>query len=197
MAYFRFNSIVIAVSLITILVLLLPFLDKSYFDLFTTSPHIMSANQYWRWLTCNFVHFGWVHAVMDAIGFALVSLMLFYFVSIKRYLSLLLFCCLAVGIFISVLSPDILYYAGLSGAIHGLLIAGCFYATNFPVWKRLLVFIITIGKIFQEQLPGFEINPVNNFMPVPIAVDAHLIGAIAGLAFFCLDKSLSPIFRKE
>ncbi len=197
MALFRINPIVIPVSLLTFLALLLPSLDQSYLKQLTTSPNTLSDYEYWRWLTCNFVHFGWAHAIMDAIGFALVSLAFFYFISIQRYLCLLLFCCLAVGTLISVLSPDILYYAGLSGAIHGLLVAGCFYATHFPVWKRLLVFIITTGKILQEQLPGFDINPTNNFMPVSIAVDAHLIGAVAGLIFFWLDKTLSRIFQKR
>lgn len=197
MAHFRFNSIVITVSLITLLVLLLSLLDPIYFSLLTTSPNIMSHHEYWRWLTCNFVHFGWAHSLIDALGFALVSIALFYSIPIKRYLALLLFCCLAVGIFISILSPDILYYAGLSGAIHGLLIAGCLYAADFPIWTRLLVLIITTGKILQEQLPGYDINPVNNLMPVPVAIDAHLIGAIAGLIFFLLDKSLSLIFRKQ
>jgi len=196
MAQFRFNSLILSVSLITLLVLGLSLLDKTHFDLLTTSPRIMSHHEYWRWLTSNFVHFGWAHSIVDALGFALVSIVFFYSISTKRYLGLLLFCCLAVGIFISILSPDILYYAGLSGAIHGLLIAGCFYATHFPLWKRLIILIITIGKILQEQLPGYDINPVANIMPVPIAIDAHLIGAIAGLLFFLLDTFFMQPLRR-
>jgi rhomboid family GlyGly-CTERM serine protease len=197
MAQFRFNLIVLTVSIITILVLALSLLDKTYFDLLTTSPRIMSHHEYWRWLTCNFVHFGWAHSIIDILGFLLVSLALFYQVSVKKFLGLLLFCSLAVGIFISILSPEVLYYAGLSGAIHGLFIAGCFYARDFPVWKRAIVFIITTGKIIQEQLPGYDTNPLHNLMPVAVAIDAHLIGAIAGLVFFLLDKFYMQLLHRQ
>jgi rhomboid family GlyGly-CTERM serine protease len=157
----------------------------------------MSHHEYWRWLTCNFVHFGWAHSIMDSLGFLLVSLALFYQVSVKKFLGLLLFCSLAVGIFIPILSPEVLYYAGLSGAIHGLLIAGCFYASDFPVWKRAIVFVITTGKIIQEQLPGYDTNPLHNLMPVAVAIDAHLIGAIAGLVFFLLDKFYMQLLQRQ
>jgi rhomboid family GlyGly-CTERM serine protease len=197
MTRLKLNATVISISLITLLVLSLALLDQRYFILLTTSPNTLSHFEYWRWLTCNFVHFGWAHTLIDTLGYALVSLILFYSVSVKRYLALVVFCSLAIGMFISVVDPQIDYYAGLSGVIHGLLIAGCFYATDFPLWKRLLVLFFTLAKLVQEQLPGFDINPVTNLMPVPIAVDAHLIGAIAGLIFIGFDKLISSFNNKK
>lgn len=97
------------------------------------------------------------------------------------------------------LVSDIGYYAGLSGVIHGFLIAGCFYAIDQPYWKRTLVLLITIGKIIQEQLPGYQANELQSLLPVPVAVDAHLLGAIGGFIFVIIDNILfnSIIFRPK
>jgi len=187
MIHIKLNKIVLAVSIISLLVISLSLLGSEHFDLLTTAPGIMHTHQYWRWLSCNFVHFGWAHCLIDVVGFWLVSAALFDQCSLKKFLAILLFCCLAVGVGISIISPEI-NYAGLSGCIHGLFIAGCFYATKFGVWERALVFLIVSGKIITEQLPGYDINPMHNFMPVIIAIDAHLIGAVAGLVFVALDK---------
>lgn len=182
----------LTVSLISILILLLTFLDPQQFQQLTTYPGILENREYWRWLSCNFVHFGWMHSLMNLIGFLLASLILFYFFPVKKFLLLLLFCCLIVGIGISVISPE-MQYAGFSGTIHGLLIAGCFYATEHPVWKRVVVFIGVVVKIIDEQFFTHDLNPMHNFLPVPVAIDAHLLGALAGLSFVFLDKILQQL----
>lgn len=189
-----FTPIRIITLLIILIVISLNFLDSSHHALLTTSPNIFTQHQYWRWLSCNFVHYGWAHSLIDILGFLIFTLLLLDRISTTKFLCLLFFCSMAVGVFMSILSP-ILYYAGLSGVIHGLIIAGCFYAHHHPIWKRIIVLVITAGKILQEQLPGYDINPINNVMPVVIAIDSHLIGAIAGFLFILLDKFFSHIRR--
>lgn len=177
------------------LVIALSILFLSFFNnsLLTTSPFIIENREYWRWFTANLVHFGWAHSLMNLAGFLLITWALFFTVSPLRFTALFIFCALAVGIGMSSFS-DISYYAGLSGVLHGLLIAGSFYALDQPYWKRTLVLLITLGKIIQEQLPGYEANELQSLLPVAIAVDAHLIGAIAGFVFFIADKILLTLF---
>ncbi len=129
---------------------------------------------------------------MNLIGFLLTSLILFYFFPVKKFLLLLLFCCLIVGTGIFIISPE-MQYAGFSGTIHGLLIAGCFYAKEHPVWKRIVVFIGVVIKIIDEQLFTNDLNLLHSFLPVPVAIDAHLLGALAGLSFVLLDKMLQQL----
>lgn len=169
---------------LSILILLLSFFDNS---LWVTSPDIVEKKEYWRWLTSSLVHFGWAHSLMNIAGFLLVTWALFYQVSIFRFACLLVFCILVIGIGMPIVS-EIRYYAGLSGAIHGLLIAGSVYAVDHAIWKRALVILITLGKVIHEQLPGYQANDLQALMPVPVAVDAHLLGLIAGFIFVVIDK---------
>ncbi len=169
---------------LSILILLLSFFDNS---LWVTSPDIVEKKEYWRWLTSSLVHFGWAHSLMNITGFLLVTWALFYQVSIFRFACLLVFCILVIGIAMPIVS-EIRYYAGLSGAIHGLLIAGSVYAVDHAIWKRALVILITLGKVIHEQLPGYQANDLQALMPVPVAVDAHLLGLIAGFIFVAIDK---------
>lgn len=180
---------------IALIIFILSFFNN---NLWTTSPYILDQMEYWRWLTANLVHFGWAHTIMNISGFLLVSWALFYLVSCLRFCCLFIFCSLTVGIGMTLVS-DIGYYAGLSGVIHGFLIAGCFYAIDQPYWKRILVLLITIGKIIQEQLPGYQANELQSLLPVAVAVDAHLLGAIGGFMFVIIDKILfnSIIFRSK
>lgn len=178
---------------ISSVIFILSFFDNS---LFTTSPYILEKKEYWRWFTASFVHFGWAHSLMNIAGFLLIVWALFYRVSIYRFTCLIFFCILVVDIAMPIVS-EIRYYAGLSGAIHGLLIAGSFYAVDQAVWKRLLVILVTLGKVIHEQLPGYQANNLQVLMPVPVAVDAHLLGMIAGFVFIAIDKIIFiPLITK-
>lgn len=171
------------------LVLAVVILVLSFFDntLLTTSPYIVEKREYWRWFTSSLVHFGWAHSLMNIAGFLLITWALFYQVSVYRFACLLFFCILVIGIAMPIVS-DIRYYAGLSGAIHGLLIAGSIYAVDHAAWKRALVILITLCKVIHEQLPDYQANDLQALMPVPVAVDAHLLGLIAGFIFVAIDK---------
>jgi rhomboid family GlyGly-CTERM serine protease len=192
MTNYRSSTLILPLGLISTLILLLSFLGPQQFQHLTTHPDTLTNYEYWRWMTCNFVHYGWAHSLMNLTGFLIIALTLFYFFPVKKFLLMLLFCCLIVGVGISIVDPR-MQYAGFSGSLHGLLIAGCFYAKEFPLWKRVLVFLLVIGKIIDEQLPGYDINQLHNLMPVPVAVNSHLLGVLAGLCFVFLDKILQQL----
>jgi rhomboid family GlyGly-CTERM serine protease len=188
MTNYRSSNQLLAIGCITLLLFALSFLGPSEFQQLTANPDIWKNREYWRWISCNFVHFGWVHSLMNLAGFLLISLGFFYFFPTGKFLLLMLFCSLVVGNSIFLLSPEISQYAGLSGTLHGLIIAGCFYSTTFSLWKRFMVFALVVIKIIDEQFFGHSVNPLNQLMPASVAVDAHLLGALAGLCFVFLDK---------
>jgi rhomboid family GlyGly-CTERM serine protease len=179
--------------LIALIVLVLSFFDNS---LWTTSPGIIEHKEYWRWLTANFVHFGWAHSLVNISGLLFFTWASFYSVSALRFASLFIFCALAVGIGMS-LSNEILYYAGLSGVLHGLVIAGSFYMKDHALWKRGVLLAITLFKVAHEQLAGYQFNELASLLPVVVAIDAHLIGVIAAFIFIILDKILSLTIPKK
>lgn len=195
MTNYRSYSLLLSVGFITLFIFALSFLGQSQFEQLTANPDLFKNREYWRLLSCNFVHFGWAHSLTNLAGFLLISIALFYFFPALKFILLILFCSLVVGSGITLISHEISQYAGFSGVLHGLAVAGCFYAKTFALWRRSLFFILVTIKIVDEQFFGYSINPLHQFFPFVVAVDAHLLGALAGLFFVFLDKILQPLLR--
>lgn len=172
---------------LTCLMLVFSCLSPWVFDALSLDRTAVTQGQIWRLLTGNLVHFGWAHTAMNLAAFLLCSFGLLAHYSLRRFGSLLVLCCLAVGLGIYFLNPEYETYAGLSGAIHGLIVAGLMHSRLHPLWLRALGLIILVAKLVEEQSPHYQATDLQNLIPVPVAADAHLYGAIAGLVFVGID----------
>jgi len=143
----------------------------------------VADGEVWRLLTGNFVHFGWAHTLMNLAAFFLCAIALLNSLSIKQYISLILCCCVTVGISVYYLNPEYETYAGLSGAIHGFIIAGLMLNKRHNGWINGVLVLLLFGKIFHEHQTQYQANDLQALLPVPVAYDAHLYGALAGLVF--------------
>jgi len=141
----------------------------------------IDAGQWWRFITGNMVHLTWRHFVMNAL--ALVAIYALYPDSLKVRGMLLVFllCCLSVTLGIWMFSPNIHWYVGLSGALHGLLVTLIIidYITHKYLLNMLLL-IALIAKLAWEgmmgPLPGSEFSAGG-----PVVVQAHFYGFVGGL----------------
>lgn len=165
------------------LMLLLSCLPVWAFTSLCLDSAAVSAGQIWRLLTGNLVHFGWAHTTMNLAAFLLCCFGLLADYPLRQFLLLFLSCCLAVGLGIYTLNPEYATYAGLSGVIHGLILAGLLQSSAHPLWMRVGGLIVVIAKIVQEQQPDYQASDLQQLIPVPVAADAHLYGALAGLGF--------------
>ena len=72
-----------------------------------------------------------------------------------------------------------LWYVGLSGALHGLLLAGSIKGFRELPSESAIIIVIVVAKLAWEQfsgpLPGSE-----SATGGPVVVNAHLFGAIGG-----------------
>jgi hypothetical protein len=77
------------------------------------------------------------------------------------------------------LSRNMLWYVGLSGVLHGLIIAGAIRGLRQLPGESAVILAAVIGKLTWEQLagplPGSESVSGGN-----VIVNAHLYGAIGG-----------------
>jgi len=142
---------------------------------------IADGNQWWRLLTSHWVHYGRYHLALNLGAFLLCVYILFPKISLRHYSALLIACMLSVGLGIYAFSAEMTYYTGLSGVLHGLLVAGVLLTFKTTPWMNALALGVVTAKIVQEQLPGFDAS--HPLLPVPVAVDAHLYGALAGLVW--------------
>jgi rhomboid family GlyGly-CTERM serine protease len=137
----------------------------------------------WRLFTSNFVHFGWPHTLMNLAAFLLCAFALLNSVSVQQLLGLIVFCCLSVGLGVYYFNPEYATYAGLSGAIHGFIVAGLMRNKRHPIWLNAIFIALVFAKIIYEHQPDYQATQLQTLMPVPVAYDAHMYGAIAGLLY--------------
>ena len=183
--------------ILSALMLCLTAMDAIVFDALSLAPTKVSAGEYWRLLTGNLVHFGWLHTLTNAAALLLCVLAFFADYSLKKFSLLLLWCGASVGVGIYIFNPEYSPYAGLSGAIHGLIVAGLLLTRGYPVWIRVIALGLVTAKLIQENSAGYEATDLQALLPVAVAVESHLYGALAGLVFAGSDYFLQRLKRKE
>lgn len=178
------------------LMLLLTAFENPLFPLLSLEPTRVAAGEFWRLLTANLVHFGWIHTLMNATALLLCVLAFFTEYSLKKLSLLLFWCCAGVGVGIYCFNPEYSPYAGLSGAIHGLIVTGLLLTRAYPIWIRVVALGLVVTKLVQENSAGYEATDLQALLPVAVAVESHLYGAIAGLVFAGGDWLFQRFKRK-
>jgi rhomboid family GlyGly-CTERM serine protease len=191
-----FTPTLLATIAIALLLLILTAVENSLFGLLCLNAEKISTGELWRLITANFVHFGWLHTAMNAAALLLCVLAFFTDYSLKYFSFLLLWCCTSVGIGIYLFNPEYSPYAGLSGAIHGLIVAGLLQTRVYPLWIRVTVLGLVTAKLVQENSADYEATDLQALLPVAVAVESHVYGALAGLTFAGVDWLLQRLKRK-
>lgn len=143
----------------------------------------------WRAVSGHFVHESWKHLGVDVAVGALVA------AALGRHLGLgALVLCVAgttAGLFLFALRVKT--YAGLAGVLHGLIAYGVLEAWRRDRRRIWLVAAILLGvKVAVEKWKG-ESGGLAHMLGVPVCIDAHLWGAVAGaVAFVLLYRPARP-----
>jgi rhomboid family GlyGly-CTERM serine protease len=135
--------------------------------------------QAWRLLTGHLVHGNAWHLTLNVAGMGLVALLFGRDYSPWQWLVVLLASIAAIDAGFVFYEPQLEWYVGLSGVLHGAIAAGLmawWHYENRPL--TLTVAILLTLKLIWEQQRGAL--PFSGDMPV--IVDAHLYGALGGLA---------------
>lgn len=134
----------------------------------------------WRFITGNFVHLGWAHFWMNMGALGLIWLMFAKRLSTPEWFIVLSVCALTVSTGVHIHNTEFIYYVGLSGILHGLVMAGVIRELKFDRFFALTVGGLTTAKLAYEQfngaLPGSESTAGGT-----VLVDSHLFGAIGGV----------------
>ena len=105
-------------------------------------------------------------------------------------------CVLWNALFISfgilLLFPQIGWYAGFSGVVHGLLMTGALLSLREPVSKLLVVLLV--AKVGWELWSGGE-SVSTELIGAPVIYEAHLLGLMAG-ALAALPLQLLSMVRE-
>lgn len=136
----------------------------------------LAEGQWWRVISGNFTHTNAAHLAMNLVALWLVCLI---FKPTARMVLVLL--GLFAGIIgLSLFFTDIKVYMGLSGVLHALF---AFFALQEALTKQAFSWLLVLAlaaKISYEQWIGASTN-TEALIEARVAVDAHVVGSIAGL----------------
>jgi rhomboid family GlyGly-CTERM serine protease len=138
------------------------------------------AGQAWRLLTAHLVHLGWVHLALNAAGGALIVALLGRTHRPAQWLALALVSSLGVSAGLLLGSPHVAWYVGLSGVLHGVVAAGAAALAAARVRAGPLILLVLAAKLAWEQVADGA--GIDRLLGGTVIVDAHLYGALAGLA---------------
>ena len=142
----------------------------------------VEAGQIWRLLTGHVVHLGPTHLGLNALGLVLVAVVVGHHLRLRAWAASAAACALAVSAGLWWLAPQVDWYVGLSGVLHGLLVAG---ATAALATARERVFaLVVIGVIVAKLVWEQAFGPTPGTAELsggPVVTQAHLFGAIGGV----------------
>ena len=141
----------------------------------------------WRLLSGHVSHLGWSHFALNGVGLALV----WYLVGARytdwEWVIIIGLTLLAIDTGFLFLNPELFWYVGLSGLLHGLLAAGIVARVHPIDSETAILLLLLVGKLAWEQfagpIPGSEATSGG-----PVVVDAHLYGALGGLVGALLTR---------
>ena len=136
--------------------------------------------QVWRLVTGHLVHLGLSHYLLNALGLILVWLLVGMHFTGRQWLIVTAVAIAGVNIGLWFFNPQVVWYVGMSGFLHGLLAAGIVKAFQSVPREAIPIGVVVFAKILYEQMvgpmPGSEQSAGGD-----VVVDAHLYGALAGL----------------
>jgi len=134
----------------------------------------------WRIITGHLVHLGWPHLLMNIIGLLLIWLLFGHLIKRNSWFLILTANTILTSAGMLLFNPELKWYVGLSGVLHGMFVAGAVISIKAGYRAELLLLVLLTAKLAWEQVVG-PLPGSAEFAGGNVIVDAHLYGAISGL----------------
>lgn len=182
------SPLIITSTILSITLILLQFVQS---DLLFLRENIQQG-EIWRIWTGNLIHSNYYHLGLNLSGFWLFVFIFKELVNATQLMLSLGILISGVGLGLYFLTPELYWYAGLSGALYGLFIVGAFYALLDKDFITGLSIIIVIPvKIIWDHLHNTGQTNAD-LIGVPVSTDSHIYGISAAflMGIFVLFKHL-------
>lgn len=139
------------------------------------------AGQYWRLFGAHLVHLDWSHTILNGAALWLLVAAVGRGILAREWLYILIGSIIGVDAGLYWLMPELSWYVGLSGLLHGALAGPALLLClrRSPLgWVLLGLLTVKLAwEVYQGPLPG-----TSALITGPVVTEAHLFGAIGGLA---------------
>jgi len=173
--------------------------------------HAALQPQPWRTLTGHLVHINWPHVLVNAAAWVIVARLFAQELMPARQLLVLIATGVVISAGLAHFYPEIAWYRGFSGVLHGLFFAG---ATTWllgafvqretrtlrAAWLPAALVLGGWIKVLLEQ-PAAGATPFAQWLGAATVPQAHLLGTASGTAFallFCVwPRSLARATARD
>ncbi len=168
-----------ALLVLSLLILILVILGDPVRDALRYERTGLAAHEMWRVLTAHLVHLGWTHTIMNLAALWLIAWLFGGLFSPPNWLWLGLAAALGISAGLWWFSPEIGWYVGISGILHGFTMAAAIILMSHRIAAGYLVLLMVGGKIVWEQASG-ALPMTALTSGGAVVVDSHLYGALVG-----------------
>lgn len=156
----------------------------------------IAAGELWRLASGHLVHLGWSHFAMNIAALMLIWLLVGRSFRPLQWLLIIGLAIAGIDAGFWVLDTGLHWYVGLSGVLHGVLVAGLVGAWRRSRFDISLLLLLLTAKLVYEQLFGAMPGSASSAGGA-VVVNAHLYGALAGgaaalLAIRCNGRHHAP-----
>ena len=143
----------------------------------------VASGELWRLVTGHFVHLDIGHALLNATGLVLLWVLFAGLRTPRYWLGVVALSMLAIDAGFWWLEPQLKWYVGASGLLHGVMAAGTLCLLQDRDRIAIPTAVIFLAKLAWEQTVG----PLPLETHGAVIVDAHLFGAAGGLSAAALS----------
>lgn len=140
----------------------------------------VADGELWRLLSAHFVHLDVSHLLLNLAGLLLVWVLVGRACRPLEWAIVLFASIVAIDAGFWWLLPGLDWYVGLSGALHGLFVAGLVGNVRERPLESALLGVAVSAKLACEQFGG-SLPGTSEFVAGAVITEAHLYGAIGGL----------------
>jgi rhomboid family GlyGly-CTERM serine protease len=138
----------------------------------------LARGEWWRLLTAHVVHLGLRHALLNALGLALMWALFARDYSPRAWTGVVLGAVAGIDAGLWLADSTVEWYVGSSGVLHGVMAAGALAKARRREWDGALLGALLAVKLAYEHWAG----PLPFAGSAAVVVDAHLYGVLGALA---------------
>ena len=155
--------------------------------------HILHG-EWWRLFTGHIVHLGWSHWWLNMAGLLLLWVLVGGALPLRHWWWFMVFSALGISLGLLCWLPGLGWYVGLSGLLHGMLLAGALQQAVQGERDAMGVVVIVLAKVAWELLHG-PLPGSREAAGGEVVVQAHALGALCGLLYLPWLR-LSRVLRR-
>ena len=180
----------------TALLIALQFFDDNTASLLRYENTMIDSGEWWRLISGHFIHLGWTHLSLNVAAMWLLIVIFQPATRPEILLSFIFLLSIGTSIGLIVFSPEVEWYVGLSGVLHGLLLMGIVVDCRYKKSTSLILLTGLIAKLLWEQFYG-DAHAMKQIVGGMVVYDAHLYGAITGAALIAMVILIPMFFPVE